>query len=132
MSIEKFNLDDFRLKPSLQGTPAVTKLVQTTSTSSQSGEAWFLKGPIPGAWLAIASALSGKALHVGLAIWYQIGLTKHDQIKVTTKTRKKFSLKRDAYHRGLKELENVGLIKVKRMPGACADITILSASQNSP
>ena len=39
------------------------------------GEA-FLKGPIPMAWLALAARLPGRALHMGLVLWYWAGITK--------------------------------------------------------
>lgn len=130
MSIENFNLDDFRLKPSLQGTPVAAKLDQTTSTSSEPDKSWFLRGPIPGEWLSMAAELPGKALHVGMAIWYLKGLTKRDSVKVTSKTRKKFSLRRDAYLRGLEQLEKAGLVRVERKPGACAEIILESAPQS--
>ena len=124
MSSKSFNLNNFRLKPSLWRTYIATQPERPNSTSSQPCESWFIKGPIPGEWLSIAAELPGKSLHVGLAIWFQKGLTKCNSIKVTNKTRKKFSLLRDAYLRGLEELEKAGLVGVERKQGACAKITI--------
>ena len=58
------------------------KLVDTSSLYSSrknipaKPRSWFLKGPIPGNWLHIASGLPGRSLHVGLVIWFKYGLTK--------------------------------------------------------
>lgn len=35
----------------------------------------FLKGPIPLPWLQGAARLPGKALHVGVVLWFLSGLT---------------------------------------------------------
>ncbi|MCA9265818.1 MAG: hypothetical protein KDA60_18275 [Planctomycetales bacterium] len=97
------------------------------SSTTTPADDWFLKGPIPGAWLRAAAALPGHALHVGLAIWYQKGLTKKNEVKITSRTREKFSLLPDAYRRGLKELESAGLVTVRRSRGQCAEITTLDS-----
>ena len=39
----------------------------------------FLKGPIPLYWLIAASKLPGKALAVGVVIWFRAGLEKSHQ-----------------------------------------------------
>ena len=36
----------------------------------------FLKGPIPLPWLAVAATLPGKALAVGIIIWFLQGIQK--------------------------------------------------------
>jgi hypothetical protein len=86
---------------------------------------WFVKGPLDGEWIGKAAALPGKSLHVALAIQYKAGLTKSSHVKVTNQDRERFSLKPDAYRRGLKALEAAGLVKVVRKPGACAQISIV-------
>ena len=40
----------------------------------------FVMGPIPLAWLGPATRLPGKALAVGLAIWYLRGLKKLERV----------------------------------------------------
>lgn len=36
----------------------------------------FLKGPIPLSWLTSAAQQRGHALHVGLALWYLVGVSR--------------------------------------------------------
>ncbi len=85
----------------------------------------FLKGPIPVAWLARAARLRGKALAVGLAIWYQSGLCKTQIIKGTHSLWRKFNISRGSSYPALLNLENNGLISVKRHRGRSPIITIL-------
>lgn len=86
---------------------------------------WFLKGPIPGDWLHIASGLPGRSLHVGMAVWFKHGLTKRNQFHITCNERKKFNIPPDAFRRGVDHLENSGLIQVERRIGRPTLITIL-------
>jgi hypothetical protein len=57
---------------------------------------WFLKGPIPGAWLtrvfAMPTRTSGRALRVGLALWYLVGVKKSRAVKPTWDTWQRFRL----------------------------------------
>ena len=48
----------------------------------QKGE-WFLKGPIPGAWLTSAASLPGKALHVALAAWTEAMMKRSATVTLT-------------------------------------------------
>ena len=86
---------------------------------------WFLKGPIPGAWLTRAAALSGRTLRVGLALWYLAGVKKSRAVKPTWDTWQRFGLSPDAGRRGLAALERAGLIAVARHPGRCPVVSIL-------
>jgi hypothetical protein len=86
---------------------------------------WFLKGPIPGNWLDIASGLPGRSLHVGMVVWFKHGLTKKDQFHITRKDREKFNIPPDAFRRGINHLKNSGLIQVERRTGRPTLITIL-------
>ena len=90
-------------------------------------DGWFLKGPIPGDWLATAAGLPGHALHVGLAVWHLTALTKKNQVVLSPKTLCKFATLPDAGRRGLKQLENAGLVAVERAPGKCARVTIITS-----
>ncbi len=84
-------------------------------------------GPIPGPWLEIASRLPGRALHVGLAIWYLVGLTKNKEVRLSKRTRERFSIPPDAYRRGLRQLELAGLITVERATGKNSRVTVVEA-----
>lgn len=100
---------------------------QEAARKDRRSSSWFLKGPIPGEWLQIASSLPGRALHVGLALWFQSGLTKSRDVRVSSRTRQKFSTPADAYRRGLRQLELAGLVRVVRGAGRCALVTLLDA-----
>ncbi len=114
--------DQFRLPKS----SAVNGKAKSPPTRSRD---WFLKGPIPGAWLQIATGLPGRALHVGLALWFMCGLTKQQEVRVTRRVRQRFSIPQDAFQRGLQKLEAVGLVSVARQPGRTPLIAILDASE---
>ena len=92
---------------------------------------WFLKGPIPGVWLSRATGLSGRAVKVGLALWYLAGLTKTRTVKPTWAVWRKFSLSPDAGRHGLAALEEAGLVTVERHRGRCPMVTILELSQKT-
>ena len=77
----------------------------------------FLKGPIPCHWLERAAKLSGKALHVAVALWFLAGLTRRREVKLTRSTLKRFGVLPDAARRALGALEKDGLVSVQRSPG---------------
>jgi len=113
------DIDQFRAKR--EGTPRPTKRQQPSRY--QAGE-WFLKGPIPGAWLARAARLSFRALRAGLALWYLAGVRRTHVVKPTRDTWQRFGLSPDAARRGLTALEEAGLVDVDRHPGRCPVVTI--------
>src|SRR5262245_58912641 len=73
----------------------------------QPGEA-FLKGPIPKLWLARAAQAPGRALHVGIPLWLQAGITNRGEIRLGLAQLSDFGLDRFAASRGLTELERAG------------------------
>lgn len=85
----------------------------------------FLKGPIPWTWLSKAAQQSGKALHVAIIIWFLAGINKSRTIKLSNKILREFGVKRHSGYRGLKALESVQLISVKRHRGRNSIVTIL-------
>ena len=91
---------------------------------SRSGE--FLKGPVPMVWLRRAMSLPSRAaLLVGLALWFRVGCDKRKTaLMVGARLRKSFGLNRQAYYRGVDDLEAAGLVTVNRIPGGLAKITI--------
>ncbi|MCH7688492.1 MAG: hypothetical protein IH899_17725 [Planctomycetes bacterium] len=120
--------DDLERFRNPQPTPRPVKRSQRRSHGH--GD-WFLKGPIPLNWLQIASGLPGRTLHVGLAIWFLVGLKKRQEVQVTNRSLARFSVLPDAYRRGLSQLEAAGLVAVKRKPGCCARVTILHPPTNN-
>jgi hypothetical protein len=88
---------------------------------------WFLKGPIPGLWIHQAAKLPGRALHVGLAIWYASGVSKRRKVKLEKFHLDRFGVGYYAGRRGLKRLELAGLVTVDRHPGRRPVVTIQDA-----
>jgi hypothetical protein len=86
----------------------------------------FVKGPIPLDWLAGAAALPGKALQVGLLLWYLAGLTKrrHD-LPLSPSCLPVFGLDRFSAARELTRLEAAGLVTVRRQRGRAPRVTLL-------
>ena len=99
-------------------------------TKRQNGR--FLKGPIPTLWLRTAAALPGKALSVGVALWFKRGLTgRGDNIVVTDAlVREIMVINRKTRYRALEALEGAGLIAVTRRRGVAPRVTILVNSVN--
>ena len=85
----------------------------------------FIKGPLPLSWFVQAAALPGKALHVAMAIWFQVGLERQQTIKLGQKRVQRFSVSRDAKYDALMRLEKIGLIGVERLPGQAPIVTVL-------
>jgi hypothetical protein len=116
-----FDLDRLRLPPSVNSAPvsAITR-----PPRHRSGEK-FLKGPIPLSWLSAAATQAGKALHVGLALWFLAGVKRNRTIALSAPVLSSFGVGRYAGYRGLKALERVGLVSVVRHPGRLPIVTIL-------
>jgi hypothetical protein len=116
-----FDLSHYR---SRDASPTPIRRGSTAVVVRRQGE--FLKGPIPLAWLSIAACLPGKALHVGLAIWFEYGRRKHAQFRLTVAIVKRFGVARKAMYGALHSLEEAGLIAAQRRHGKNPVITLLS------
>ena len=90
----------------------------------------FLKGPIPLEWLIRAARLPGRALHVGVVLWYQAGLTRVSQVLLPMKLMRSMGVERSSVYRGLHALEAAALISVVRCPGRKPHVTILPAPRD--
>lgn len=88
----------------------------------------FLKGPILLDWLAAAAAQPGKALHVGLGIWFWVGIKRSGQIALSGSwLRNTFGIDRWSFYRALAALEKAGLVSVVRHRGRNPLVTLLAA-----
>ncbi len=85
----------------------------------------FLKGPIPWKWLARAAQQPGRALHVGLALWFWAGIKRSGQVALSISRLSMLGVNRFAAYRGLAALEQVGLVAVQRQKGRNPIVTIL-------
>ena len=93
---------------------------------------YFLKGPIPWNWLSAAARLPGRALHVALSIRFWTGIKKTDRIAVSVSGLSELGLSRHAVYRGLKVLEEAGLVSVVRHRGRKPWVTVMDIdSQHS-
>src|SRR5262249_57800537 len=64
----------------------------------------FLRGPVPLAWLRRAAEFPGKALAVGLALWFLHGVKKRWTVRLTRGTLVRFGVGEKPAHRGLSNL----------------------------
>ncbi len=118
------NLDCLKINNLAASPKVAAKGVDQKEKKKILGE--FLKGPIPLSWLTAASNLSGKAsLAVGLAIWFESGRRKSNEVKLTTAIVQRFAVKRKSKYSALKLLEDAGLIRVRREPRKNPVVTIL-------
>jgi len=69
---------------------------------------------IPLSWICQATGLPGKALAVGLVIWYFSGVTKSKTVKLTRLRLSHFGLLPETSRRGLRALEKAKLVDVER------------------
>ena len=85
----------------------------------------FLRGPIPVVWMRIAGALGSRAVLTGLALWFRAGIEgRPDCLKLCTSSLKRLGVSRIAGYRGLRSLEQAGLVRVSRQRGKCPVVTI--------
>ena len=96
-----------------------------TAAKSQPVTAWFIKGPLPLNWIERAAALPGKALHVALALWFQMGLEGATTVKLGQKRVARFAVSRDAKYDALRRLAEAGLIEVEQRPGQSVQVTLV-------
>ena len=113
-----------------QATPKLQR--RAKAPRHQHGEK-FLRGPVPLAWLEAAAHLPGKALHVGVDLWYQVGLLRgaaEFPYSVTGAARR-FGMDRANASRALTALEAAGLVEVHRAPGKRAVVRILRVPEST-
>ena len=91
----------------------------------------FLKGPIPWNWIVAIAKLGGKTLHVGIAIWHLVGMTKSSKVKLSGKLLRNMGVSRYANYRALKKMEKANLITAKHHQGRNPIVTILKAPHAS-
>ncbi len=122
-------MDPFDIKRLSLGTDktALAKArVKEKPPHHKSGEK-FLRGPVPLGWLARAARLPGKALHVGIVLWFFAGLKNARTVSLPNNTLRLFDVNRNAKYRALESLEGGRLIAVERHPGRNPLVTLLDA-----
>ena len=92
----------------------------------------FVKGPIPLEWLETCASLPGKALHVGLVLWYLAGLKRTKTFALDNTSLEKLGVKRGAKARCLADMERAGLIGIESHAGRNPVITLIDAPERAP
>ena len=77
----------------------------------------FLKGPVPLDWLTAVTQLPGKAINVGIALWWIAGMSKTGELKLTRQAQLAFNISKDAERDALRRLQQAGLIELTARPG---------------
>jgi hypothetical protein len=90
-----------------------------------------LKGPIPWDWLVAAMALPGRALAVGLVVWFEAGCKTRRTVSVSLARLGRAGLSEGAARRGLRLLERARLISIAYPPGRGLVVTILEGPRTT-
>ena len=113
----------------IPGNPTVPPTRSRTPPRHCQGEK-FLKGPIPLEWLIQAARLPGRTLHVGIALWHQVGLISANHVPLSMKLLRSMRVDRSAVYRALHALEDAELVAVVRRRGHQPHVTILNAPRH--
>ena len=85
----------------------------------------FVKGPIPLEWITAAAQLPGKAINVGIALWWLAGMSTTGILKLTRQSQLALNISKDAERDGLRRLQQAGLIELTARPGQRHSIRII-------
>jgi hypothetical protein len=88
----------------------------------------FLTGPVPWPWLERAGALPGKALHVAVRLWHEVGLTRTLKVSISMTGMARMGISRFAASRGLSALEGAGLVTVVRHAGRKPQVVVVATT----
>jgi hypothetical protein len=80
---------------------------------------------IPLAWVQEAARLPGKALHVGILLWFLAGVSKSCTVQLTRASMRRFGLPPETGRRGLIILEQAKLVAVERQGKKSPRVTLL-------
>mgnify|MGYP000857347998 FL=1 len=119
---------DYPLQPGEPIPERLTELSQRRREGyGQRRNGRFVRGPIPLRWLKTAAALPGKALQVGIALWFKWGVVgQAGTIAVTDSLVSEIDpMDRKTRYRALKSLEEAQLVAVTRRPGMAPRAAII-------
>jgi hypothetical protein len=85
----------------------------------------YLRGPIPWNWIILASKLPGKALAVGLLLWFWANSTKKRTVRFQPSQVLAMGMHPKTARRGLQALADSGLVSLRHSPGCCITVMIL-------
>ena len=87
----------------------------------------FLKGPVSWEWLVRAATCPGKALHVGVALWFHSGRTKSKRVRLTNTLLQSLGVSRWSKYRALEQLVEARLVLVDHDGPGNLVVTLLEA-----
>lgn len=87
----------------------------------------FIAINMPWSWFAVASSLPGKALGIGMIIWWLVIVEKKPVVRFSYKKARCTGLSGESIRQCIRSLERAGLIDVQRAPGRSPRIRVLPA-----
>ena len=79
--------------------------------------------PVP--WLERVAQLPGKALHVGVMLFYLVAIRRSAEVRFSQATLRRFHTSRDASYDALRRMKEAGLVRVAKSPGRSPVVTLL-------
>jgi hypothetical protein len=123
-SLEDFDIEEFRLPPSLYGEIRTRQL----PPRPVGGEP-FIRGPIPFAWVALASRLPGSCLIVAMAARFLRGRYPRKSGWSMAEIGWRAGLEESSARQSLQALSEAGLISLTRRPGRKPALAILEPEE---
>lgn len=122
--MDPFDPERLKLPPDAVGKAKPTKRLPLHKQGEH-----FIMGPLPLSWFAAAGKLPGRALHVGMVLWWLAGVKKNRTVKWEPSAAERWGVNYQAFYRGLTALETAGLVSVERHRGRCPVVTIMEPKQ---
>jgi hypothetical protein len=105
------------------GCPLPTTEVDTEATRHRRDQ--YVRGPFRLTEFCTASRLPGKALAVWLLLHHRVRVTGDSEVALPSGLLEQAGIDRNAKQRALRDLERVGLIRVRRERGRTARVSIV-------
>ena len=88
-------------------------------------QGYFVRGPVPWAWITAATRLPGRALHIGMSLWFRVGRTNDMTVSLSLNAvAVELGFDRSTASRALAALSRAGLVSVERGPGRNCAVTV--------
>lgn len=101
---------------------------QTDVIAPTNPQAYFIKGPIPVDWIRAACTRDMATIRVAHALWWLAGINGDRKFALNSAARNQFDLSSQIVYRGLRALEEEGLVRVvERKRGSHTIVEILDA-----
>jgi len=126
----EIDLEKFRLSPELLGSFKGSKSKPIGGQKREHKRKTslpFIRGPIQHDWIVRAGSISRREpLVVGIELWHLAGLgASKDSITFCPKRCEPYGLGVRGAMRGLSQLEQAGLVRVRRKRGSCPRVDIV-------